>query len=150
MAQLIQFLSNYSSSANCQSAVAPVVVQGELTLAVGSGSTLTDLITPIAIGSKVPFGGQIVNEGCYDLMATITYLDGDDCSECTQDSLTPTIIQVEIPKNSAFPIPDGYFTSIQVQTIDSTNAPINVTKEQVIHFYSAYKPACPSCTVILS
>ena len=150
MSQLIQFLSQGSSSASCQTAVAPVVVQGELTIAVGTGDTLLNLVPAIATGANAGFGGQIVNKGCYDLLATITYLEGDDCDSCTTpDTLTTVVVTVQVPKNAAFPIPDGFFTTVQVQTIDAANAPVQVVSEQGVYFYSAYKPACPSCKILV-
>lgn len=150
MSQLIQFLPQNSGSTGCVGAVAPIVQQGELTFLPGTGSALTDLVAAIASGSPAPFGGQIVNNGCYDILATITYLQGDDCDECTTpDTLTQVVVTVEVPKNSAFPIPDGYFTQIQVQTIDATNAPVDVQKDQNLYFYSAFKPACPNCVVLV-
>ncbi|HRT03700.1 MAG TPA: hypothetical protein P5513_07155 [Candidatus Diapherotrites archaeon] len=150
MPQLISFLAQNSSGSACQTAVAPVVVQGELTVAVGTGAALLNLVPALATGAKAGFGGQIVNKGCYDLLATITYLTGDDCDSCTTpDTLTPVVITVEIPKNSAFPIPDGFFTTVRIQTIDAANAPINVTTEQSVYFYSAYKPSCPTCVILV-
>jgi len=149
MSQLIQFLTP-STSSTCLTAVLPVVVQGELTFTTGEGAILTDLVPAIASGSPAAYGGQIVNTGCYDLLATITYLEGDDCNECTTpDTLTTSTVTVEIPKNSAFPIPEGFLTTVQVQTIDTTNTPINVQKDQVIYFYSSYKPSCVSCKVLV-
>lgn len=150
MSQLIQFLSQGSSSASCQTAVAPVVVQGELTIAVGTGDVLLNLVPALATGANAGFGGQIVNKGCYDLLATITYLEGDDCDTCTTpDTLTPVVVVIEVPKNSAFPIPDGFFTTVQVQTIDAANAPVQVVTEQNVYFYSAYKASCPTCKVLV-
>lgn len=150
MSQLIQFLAPSSSNTGCMTAVAPVVVQGELVFTSGNGATLTDLVPAIATGSPAAYAGQIVNTGCYDLLATITYLQGDDCDECTTpDTLTTVAVSVKIPKNSAFPIPDGFVTQVQVQTIDATDTPINVQKDQTMYFYSAYKPNCVSCKVLV-
>lgn len=150
MSQLIQFLSSSTGSAGCLTAVAPVVVQGELVFTSGNGATITDLVPALASGSPAAFGGQIVNTGCYDLLATFTYLQGDDCNECTTpDTLTTVVVTVEVPKNSSFPIPDGFITRVQVQTIDTTDTPINVQKDQTVYFYSAYKPSCVSCKVLV-
>lgn len=142
MSTLIQFLPQEGGS-ECAKAVAPVVNQGSLDIAVGSGSALTDLLPAIAAGSPAAFGGQIVNRGCLDLLAQITYLDGDDCDACTApDTLSPVVISVTIPKNSAFPIPNGFITQVQVQTLDSSGTPVDAQIEQSVDFYSAYQPCC--------
>lgn len=140
--QLIQFLAQDAAS-GCAKAIAPVVNQGALNIAVAAGSVLADLLPAIASGSPAAFGGQIVNKGCHDLLAAITYLEGDDCDTCTApDTLTPVVINVTVPKNSAFPVPNGFIGLIQVQTLDSAGAPVNVQKEQAVDFYSAYQPCC--------
>ena len=149
MSQLIQFLPPDTSS-TCLTAVLPVVVQEELTITSGNGSVLTDLVPAIASGSPAAYGGQISNTGCHALLVTITYLEGDDCDECTSpDTLTTSTITVKVPKNRTMAIPEGFLTTVQVQTIDATNTPINVQKDQVIYFYSSYKPNCVSCKVLV-
>jgi len=143
MSQLIQFLPSASAGGSCPKAVAPVVNQGDLTIAAGTGSALADLLPAIAAGDPAAFGGQVVNRGCHKLLATISYLDGDDCDECTTpDTLSVVVITVEIPKNSAFPLPNGFISQIQVQTLDSADAPVDVQVEQDVDYYSAYQPCC--------
>lgn len=140
--QLIQFLPQESST-GCAKAVAPVVNQGALDITVGSGSALADLLPAIASGSPAAFGGQIVNKGCHDLLATISYLNGDDCDACTApDALTVVPVPVTVPANSAFPVPNGFLTQVQVQTLDSAGAPVDVQVDQAVDFYSAYQPCC--------
>lgn len=141
--QLIQFLPTDGASGSCPKATAPVVTQGDLTVAVATGDVALDLLPQIASGSPAAFGGQVVNKGCHALLAAITYLDGDDCDECTTpDTLTPVVVNVTIPKNSAFPLPSGFISLIQVQTLDAAGAPVAVQVEQSVDFYSAYQPCC--------
>ena len=126
--QLISFLPSESGSGGCPKAIAPVVNQGALTIAVGTGSALQDLLPAIAAGSPAAFGGQIVNKGCYNVLVTATYLDGDDCDDCTTpDTLTGVPIVFSVPKNSAFPVPSGFITQIQVQALDSAGSPVDLS-----------------------
>ena len=143
MSQLISFLAPAASDGSCRKATAPVVNQGALDIAVGTGSTAQDLLAAIASGSPAAFGGQIVNRGCHALEATITYLQGDDCDECTTpDTITTVDIAVIVPKNSAFPIPDGFLSAISVVALDASGAPVDVQVAQDVDFYSAYQPCC--------
>lgn len=149
MSQLIQFLSNGSATGSCKKAKAPVVYQGDLTVAAGTGAVALPLLAPIATGSAAAFGGQIVNKGCHALLAAITYLQGDDCDDCTTpDTLTTVVVNVTIPKNAAFPIPDGFLTGITVQTLDAAGAPVNVQAVQEVDFYSAFQPCCGASVLV--
>lgn len=149
MSQLIQFLSTSSASGSCKKAIAPVVYQGDLTIAAATGATALQLLAPIAAGSPAAFGGQIVNKGCNSLLATINYLNGDDCDVCTSpDTLSVVPVTVVIPKNSAFPIPDGFLTGITVQTLDAAGVPVAVQVAQDVDFYSAFQPCCGSAVLV--
>jgi len=149
MSQLIQFLSTGSAAGSCKKAKAPVVYQGDLTVAVTTGAAALPLLAPIAAGLPAAFGGQVVNRGCHALLATINYLNGDDCDDCTTpDALTVVPITVVIPKNAAFPIPDGFLTGITVQTLDAAGAPVNVQVAQDVDFYSAFQPCCGSAVLV--
>ncbi len=142
--QTIQFLATEGGSST-QRAVAPVVHQASLTMAVGSGAAKQDLLEAIAAGECAAFGGQIVNKGCYDILATVSYLDGSDCSDCTVDELETVEVEVTIPANSVFPLPQGFHQQIEVQTLDSAGAPIANTTEVKLNFYSSYQSSCGGC-----
>jgi hypothetical protein len=142
--QTIQFLSN-SDAASSLKAVAPVVHQAALTIAVGAGATAKDLLPAIAVGECAAYGGQIVNKGCYDIKATVEYLDGADCDSCTVDTLESVLVDVTIPANSVFPLPQGYHQKIEVVTLDSAGAPIANTTEVKLNFYASYQPSCGGC-----
>ena len=142
MSQLIQFLPQEAAQ-GCPKAVLPVVNQGALDIAVGAGSALADLLPAIAAGDPAAFGGQVVVKGCHDLLLTISYLEGDDCDPCTEpDALTVTDVEITVPKNSAFPLPNGFITRVQAQALDSTGTPVDVQKAVEVDFYSAYQPCC--------
>jgi hypothetical protein len=142
--QTIQFLATEGGSST-QRAVAPVVHQASLTMAVASGAAKQDLLEAIAAGECAAFGGQVVNRGCYDVLATISYLEGSDCNSCTQDLLETVEVEVTIPANSVFPLPQGYHQQIEVQTLDSAGAPIANTTEVSLKFFSSYQPQCNGC-----
>ena len=142
--QTIQFLSNSEAGASLK-ATAPIVHQEAFTVAVGAGAAPQDLLAAIAAGDCAAYGGQIVNKGCYDVKATISYLDGADCDSCTVDTLTKVDVDVVIPANSVFPLPAGFHQQIQVSTLDSAGAPIANTTEVKLNFYASYQPSCGGC-----
>jgi hypothetical protein len=145
MSQLIQYLSTSSTSCGLR-ATAPRVGQAKATIAVGSGSTLTDLFTALATGTVPYAGGQISNPGCADVQLTISYLTGADCDSCTADTVTLSPITVIVPAKSVFPLPEGLVSAIQYQTGSRDASGIftasNVTVAQAIEWYSAYQPSC--------
>lgn len=145
--QSIQFFNSDSQSG--LKAVAPVVHQNNLTIAVAAGSTAQDLLPAIAAGSCASYGGQVVNKGCYDIKLSITYLDGADCDSCTVDTLVTKIVDLIVPSNSVFPIPDGYYQQVQVSTVDSLGAAISNTTEVKVSLHSAYQPSCGGCVAAI-
>lgn len=141
--QPIQFF-NSTSSGNNNPAIKPVVVQDSLTIAAGTGNTLQELVN-IPTGDCSPYGGQIVNSGCYDLQVRVKYLDGGDCDSCTADTLSFTCVEFVVPKNSVFPIPDGFFTKVFVGTLDSSRALVANTTDVSVDLYSSHVPTCGGC-----
>jgi hypothetical protein len=141
--QSIQFF-NSSSSSSSLVAVAPVVNQKYLTMAVGSGDTFQNLLV-IDAGECSAYGGQIVNKGCYEIEVEITYLTGGDCDSCTVDTLTTEVVTIFVPANSVFPIPDGFYQLVQVITVDSGKNAIANTTEVTVSLHSAYAPSCNGC-----
>jgi len=147
--QMVQFLSASGSSGGCSTrAVAPVVFQKNLNIAVAAGAVYQDLLALIATGSCAADAGQITNNGCYEVKLKITYLNGADCDSCTVDTLTKVDVEVVVPKNSSFPLPPGLVAQIQAQTVDSSGAAIANTTEQKLSWYSAYAPGCNGCTLV--
>ena len=143
--QTIQFLGTEGGSST-QKAVAPIVHQAALVVAVASGAAKQDLLPAIATGECAAFSGQIVNKGCYDILATVTYLDGADCDSCTVDTLDTVDVELTIPANSVFPLPQGFHQQIAVQTLDSAGVPFANTTEVKLNFYSSYQPSCGGCS----
>ena len=142
--QQIQFLS-VSNGAQVLKAKAPIVKQKNLTIAVGAGAAFQDLLPAIAAGQCAAYGGQVINSGCYDLKLVVSYLDGADCDECTVDVLSKVDVELIVPKNSVFPIPDGFYQQVKVQSVDSSAAPVANTTEVKVSLHSAYQPSCTGC-----
>jgi hypothetical protein len=147
--QTIQFFNSSSSGASLK-AVKPVVFQEFLTIAVGAGASFQDLLPVVAAGECAAYGGQIVNSGCYDLKVNVTYLEGGDCDECTVDVLSTVAQEFIVPKNSVFPIPDGFYQQVQVQTVDSAQAAIANTTEVKVSLHSAHSPNCTGCVAAVA
>lgn len=148
MSQMISFLGNTASCSTAARAVAPVVHQNSLTIAVGAGSAYQDLLAALASGACSADAGQIVNTGCYDLQVKATYLDGADCDGCTVDTIATVDVTVIVPANSAFPMPPGFVKQIQVRTVDSSGAAVANTTEQKARYYGAYAPGCNGCPLV--
>lgn len=142
---LIQFFNSGSSSNGSLRAVEPVVYQKYLTIATGTGSGLQDLMPALAVGDCAAYGGQIVNNGCYDLKLIAYYLEGDDCDACTPDTLTVASVEFFVPKNSVFPMPDGFYQMVQVQTVDSDRNAFSNTSEVKVSMHTSHVPNCSGC-----
>lgn len=147
MTQMIQFLAPASGSAGIR-AVAPVVHQSALEIAVGAGAAPQDLLAAIASGEAAAHSGQVVNTGCYDVELAIQYVTGADCDSCTVDTLVLEEITVVVPKNSAFPLPEGLIAGITAVTVDSAGAPIANTTVQNLKFYGSYAPGCGGAVLV--
>ena len=145
--QMIQYLSASSASNGGNRAVAPVVYQEKLTVATGSGAAAQDLVS-VASGECFADAGQVMNKGCYEIELTITYADGADCDDCTVDTIDTVDLVVTVPANSAFPLPPGLVSRIQVVTLDSAGAPIANSSDQVVSWYSTYAPGCNGCVLV--
>lgn len=145
--QMISYLPS-SNGSTAARAVAPTVHQANKTIAVGAGAAYSDLLAAIASGSCAADAGQVVNAGCYDIEILATYLTGADCDACTVDALTTVDVSVIIPANSAFPLPPGYVSRLQVRTLDSAGAAIANTTEVKVRYYGAYAPGCGGCPLV--
>jgi hypothetical protein len=147
--QTIQFLSA-SNGGQVLKATAPIVNQKNLTIAIGAGSSFSNLLPAIAVGQPAAYGGQVVNNGCYDVNLVITYLTGADCDECTVDTLSKVDVSIIVPKNSVFPIPDGFYQQVKATTVDSTGAAVANTTEVKLALHSAYQPSCGSSVLAIA
>lgn len=142
------FGSISSSSADCcggLKAIAPVVNQSKSTQLVGGTGGI--LVAPIATGQPALMGGSIENKGCKAIQATINYLTGADCDECTADTLTTVTQTIKIEGNEFIALPNGAVTGITYETgsIDDAGAftaSAVTAGKQVVRYYSAYVPSC--------
>lgn len=147
---LIQFFNSNSSSGASLRAVKPIIFQESLTIAAGAGLIVQDLLPSLAVGDCAAYGGQIVNNGCYELLVSVEYLEGGTCDECVVGVLAPVLVEVYVPKNSVFPLPDGFFQRVQVQTVDATRTPINATTEVTVALHSSHTPNCGGCALAVT
>lgn len=146
--------SGGAASGSGPKAVAPVVFQESLIIAVGAGATAQDLLPAIAAGSCAADAGVLNNRGCSAVRATVSYIDnggdcdGDGCSDSGAAALTIKDIPIDIPANSAFPLPAGLIKQIKVATIDALGgAPFANTSENSLFWYSSYQPGCACVTI---
>jgi hypothetical protein len=154
--QMISYMSGGgAASGSGPKAVAPVVNQAPLTIAVGAGAAYQDLLAEIAAGTCAADAGQISNKGCLPLRVKLTYIDGgadcdgDGCPDDGAAGLTTVDIEVDVPANSSFPLPAGLVSQIQVATIDELGGALFAnTAEQKLFWYSAYQPAGCACVAV--
>jgi hypothetical protein len=142
---LIQFFNTENSSSSGLRATKPVVYQKYLTIASGTGAVAQALMPSLDITECAAYGGQIVNNGCYDLKVTAYYLKGDDCDACTVDTLSIATVEFYVPKNSVFPMPDGFYQKVDVQTVDSSMAPVSNTSDVKVSMHTSHVPNCTGC-----
>ena len=147
--------SGGAASGSGPKAVAPVVYQESLTIAVGTGATAKDLLPAIAAGECAADAGILHNKGCAPLRATVSYIDGgcdadgDGCADAGAAALEIVDIEVDIPANSAFPLPAGLVKQIKVATLDELGGALTAnTSEQKLFWYSSYQAAGCACVAI--
>lgn len=139
-----------SSTSSCQKAVSDVTYQPPaITVAAGSGDTLTPIVT-VPTGSNAGFGGQVDNRGnCFNLLVTLTKLVGSDCNNCTQNSLTTEVSTVFVKAGDVFNLPGVFWSDISYQVADDTHAVTTTAVAGTFSFYSSYTPACPGCAIVV-
>jgi hypothetical protein len=100
----MQFIFGGAAAASCSTApkaVAPVITDETLTIAAGAGITAADVFLGVA-GDSAPYGGYINKTlTCDAVKLVVSYLDGDDCDNCTVDTLTTVDVEITIPAGSA-------------------------------------------------
>lgn len=147
--------SGGSAGATGPKAVAPIVHQESLTIEVAAGAAFQDLLAAIPAGDCAADAGVLNNKGCLPLRAKISYItggedcDGDGCPDAGSAALELVDIEVDIPANSAFPLPSGLIAQIQVATIDELGGALFAnTSEQKLFWYSSYQPAGCACVAV--
>lgn len=113
--------------------------------------------TPIVLGTipagdNAPLGGTISITGCKAVQLDLNILIGDDCLECTADTLTL------LPKTYVFdPEPNGgtiiyelpevfYGGDVEVTLLDATGAPVDCPEglSETVKLTSCWAPNCPT------
>ena len=147
---------------NCKKAVAPVVVQGSVEIAVGAGDTPVEL-TGLVAGDAAANWGTLINEGCTPIIVEVTFLDGDDCDSCTTDTLTTAPEYFLLKGNQGYTLPESFISAVNVVTVDSAAltgdnatdyagaaAVITANEGNTVSFDSSYAPECASCVVLVA
>lgn len=142
----MQFIFGGAAAASCSTApkaVAPVITDETLTIAAGAGITAADVFLGVS-GDPAPYGGFVTKTlSCDAVKLVVSYLDGDDCDNCTVDTLTTVDVEVTIPAGATgVQLPAGYITQITAQVVDSTGTAINSTLGGDVRFTSSRAGAC--------
>jgi hypothetical protein len=142
----MQFIFGGAAAASCSTApkaVAPVITDETLTIAAGAGITAADVFLGVA-GDSAPYGGYINKTlTCDAVKLVVSYLDGDDCDNCTVDTLTTVDVEITIPAGaSGVALPAGYITQVTAQVVDSAGVAKNSTLGGDVQFTSSRAGAC--------
>lgn len=130
----------------CPPAAAPIVFQYDVTHIETEG-TAPVIAADLAVGDSAYYGGKIANNGCVPITITVSYLDGADCDTCSPDTLALVDIDLIIPANASYTIPDGYWQDLTYVVDGGAGVPIGVT--QNVHIFSACPgDPCPECVVV--
>lgn len=148
----MQFIFGGAAANSCSSApkaVAPLVTNETLTIAAGAGITAADVYAGAA-GDPAPYGGFVAKTlSCDAVKLVVSYLDGDDCDDCTVDTLTVVTETITVPANaSGVQLPPGYITKITAQVVDSAGTAKNSTLGGSVQFTSSRAGACGADVVI--
>lgn len=138
-----------SQSKDCPAVVAPHVFSELGTIDADAGDVPVTAVDLVA-GDPANYGGLISNDGCDLLKVEVTYLDGGDCSSCSDNS---AVILGE-PKSfyvlpgSVASIPDGFWQDLSLVVVDAADAPKPAT--QAINYFirSDQVSPCPDCLVL--
>lgn len=144
------FGDSQSNTSSCLKAVEDVTYQvPNIAVATATGAALTNIKT-VASGGFAGFGGQVDNRGnCFNLLLTVQRLIGSDCDTCTINTLTPVTKTYFVKKGDVFNLPGAFWSQVDYQVADDTQAPVNTPVPGSFNFYSSYVPACPSCAIVV-
>lgn len=131
-------------------AVLPVLVAVSLAVAAGSGAAAADLYAPAA-GTPAPYNGSVTRDNtCEAVKLVVTYLGGEDCDACTQDTLTGTTITYTIPAGAAgINLDPGYISKITAQVVDGTGTGVNSVAGLKLEFTSGRAGNCAGQDVLV-
>jgi hypothetical protein len=148
----MQYIFGGAAAASCSTApkaVAPVITDETLTIAAGAGIAAADVFLGVA-GDPAPYGGFINKTlTCDAVKLVVSYLDGDDCDNCTVDTLTTVDVEITIPAGaSGVALPAGYIAQITAQVVDSAGVAKNSVLGGDVQFTSSRAGACGADVVI--
>ena len=131
-------------------AVLPVVVAASLAIAAGEGDTAADLYAPTA-GDPAPYAGTVTRDNaCEAVKLVVTYLGGEDCDRCSEDTLTGTTREYTIPAGAAgIELDPGYISNITAQVVDGTGTGTNSVSGMALKFDSGRAGNCAGQDVLV-
>jgi hypothetical protein len=137
-------------------AVAPIIVQKKLEIAVAAGAAYQDLLPAIAAGECAIASGAVSNSGCAAIRLEISYLndtncdlDNDGCSDSALLPLEVEVLEFDIPANSAIDLPAGMVKGIKVATLDEFGGDLTAnTAVQKVLFNSNFQPNACGCVLV--
>ncbi len=136
----------YNPTASCNSnpkATAPLITEASLIIQAATGSTIAQLYAG-ASGADAAYGGYVHKTlSCDAVKLVVTYLTGDDCNDCTSDTLNTTPVTITIPAGaSGVQLPPGYITAITAQVVTSAGAPLDSVAGGTVNYTSSRAGNC--------
>jgi hypothetical protein len=148
----MQFIFGGAAAASCSTApkaVAPLIFNETLTIAADSGDVAADVYAGVA-GDSAPYGGFVSKTlACDAVKLVVSYLDGDDCDDCTVDTLVLVEEEITIPAGaSGVALPAGYIAKITAVVVDSAGVEKVSTLGGDVQFTSSRAGACGADVLI--
>ena len=88
-----------------------------------------------------------MNEGCCDVLLTLTYIDGQGCDPCAVDTLVTTDVTLTVRANTVVDLPKGFVQGITGLAVDGAGAAKVVTANQDISYNACLEPCCSGSVV---
>lgn len=102
-----------------------ITFTGAATSGATTGSAAVTL-AEVTAGDPAWYGGTVHAAGCNDVELTVTELTGDDCNNCTVDTLVTRTYTRVIPKNGYISIPQGYWQKIDAVLLDDSGTAVDL------------------------
>jgi hypothetical protein len=137
---------SYNQTSSCNGnpkATAPLITEASLVIQAATGSDITQFYTG-ASGAAAAYGGYVHKTlSCDAVKLVVTYLTGDDCNDCTSDTLNTTPVTITIPAGaSGVQLPPGYITVITAQVVSAAGAPLNSVAGGTVTYTSSRAGNC--------
>ncbi len=135
------FINSKPSQSGCApKAVASRFLDTDITFtgAADAGATTgatAVVLAEVSAGDPAWYGGGVHAAGCNDAKLVVTEIIGDDCDDCTVDTLETRTYERVVPKGGYIEIPPGYWQKIEVTLLDDAGDPVDLPENATEKVY---------------